>query len=123
MTRASGDRALTASALATANRLAMPGGSAPDPSRPPLTAASSTSAGSTAKETPAASSMRRRNGLVDARTSRGRLGSTILQLPRILRGGRLLAVVQQPDDGRCRLLDGSARHIDHRPAMLRAKTA
>src|SRR5215469_9280637 len=123
MTRASGKPVLTASALATANASAMAGRLDPDRSRPSLTAASSTFAGATAKESPAASSMRRRNGLADASTSRGWPGSTILQLPRILGGGRLLAVVQQPDDGRCRLLDGSARHIDHRPAMLRAKTA
>src|SRR5262249_59970682 len=51
------------------------------------------------------------------KTSRRRLGSTILQLPRTATGSRLLAIVQQPDDGRCGLLDGSARHVDNGPAV------
>src|SRR5262245_55494006 len=115
MTRASDSPALTASALATAKACAMSASIDPLRSSPALTAVSSTSAGSTAKASPAASSMRRRNGLADAKTSRGRFRSAILQLPRIVRGDRLLAVVQQPDDGGRGLLDGSARHIDDGP--------
>src|SRR5262252_3374608 len=123
MTRASGRRALTTSALATAKPCATSFRVAPDRMSLPLTAASSTSGGITAKPSPAASSMRRRNGLADAKTSRDPSRSTILQLPRLVRGGRFLTVVQQPDDGGCRLLDGSARHVDDGPAVLRAQPA
>ena len=48
--------------------------------------------------------------------------SAIARLPPVLRAARLLAVVQQPDDGRRRLLDGAARHVDDGPAVL-ARTA
>src|SRR5215468_8183266 len=120
MTSASGREALTASALATANPCATSLKLDPDRSSRLLTAASSTSGATTAKPSPAASSMRRRNGLADAKTSRDPLKSAILQLPRMVRGGRFLTVVQQPDDGGCRLLDGSARHVDDGPAVLGA---
>src|SRR5262245_5839485 len=123
MTSASGKEALTTSALATAKPCAISLGVDPERKSAPLTAASSTSGAATVKASPAASSMRRRNGLADAKMSPASLQSTILQLPRMVRGGRLFAVVQQPDDGGCRLLDGSARHVDNGPTVLRAQSA
>src|SRR5947207_4480181 len=118
MTRASGKCVLTASAFAAANASAVPDGVVPERRRSRLIGVSSTSAGTTSKDNAAASSIRRRKGLADASTSRGRTGSTIAVLPRVVHAGpRLLAVVQQPDDGRRRLLDGAARHVDHGPAV------
>src|SRR5262245_16223029 len=113
--------ALTASALARARASATRAGSTYSTPMRCRTAASSTCGGTTRKGRPAASSRRRRKGLDDASRSSPRAGSAIARLPLLLAG--FLPVVQQPDDGSGRLLDGAARHVDDRPAVAGAQAA
>src|SRR5262249_41945139 len=106
-----------ASAFAADNASAIAEGVASDESIASLIAASSTSAGTTSNVSPAASSIRRRKMLADARTSRRRGDSAIGRIPSIARGRTFLAIVQQANDRCCGLLDGAARHVDHGPPV------
>src|SRR6185503_4013932 len=133
ITRSAGNFPLTASALAAARASARPSG-ATLPAKLRFSADSSTSAGTTRKGTPAASSILRRNGLAEASSNSPVLPVSGLRIPppiprpvahrRLLqRAGAQVAVVEQPDDGRGGLLDGAARHVDDRPAVLGAQPA
>src|SRR5215510_9880920 len=120
MTTASGRRALTFRAFSWASRLAIPAASAPAAVSVAFSAASSTSAGSTSKARPAASSSLRRCWLAEASTRGGaRVASVIVDPGLALRS--LLAIVQKANDRGSRLLHGAPGHVDDGPSMTHAQ--
>src|SRR4051794_39347905 len=111
----SGCRWLTASAFSAARRAARVGGSRPSLWAAPSIARSSTFGLCVSTESPALTSSASRVALVEASSS---LSDAVQSAGMTLFRDEFHAMVAVVIDDRCRrLLDGAARHIDHRPAM------
>src|SRR5262245_8747118 len=108
--------------MAKASAMAAGARGNPSAPKPRLRAASSTFAGTTRKDTPAASSSLRREGLAEASRSSTGAASAMVRLNPLSGIGPLVPIMQKANDGGSRLLHGPTRHVYHRPAVPGAQS-